>query len=100
MTTQRLTFDGHNGAPLSARLDMPDGPHLATALFAHCFTCGKDIPAARRIAARLAGMGIAVLRFDFTGLGHSEGEFENTSGDQGHRRAAADQGGGDIGGAL
>ncbi|GLQ26206.1 osmotically inducible protein C [Sulfitobacter pacificus] len=64
---------------LAARLDLPDGPHLATALFAHCFTCGKDIPAARRIAARLAGMGIAVLRFDFTGLGHSEGEFANTS---------------------
>ncbi len=79
MPTKRITFPGHNGDMLSARLDLPDGPHLATALFAHCFTCGKDIPAARRIAARLAGMGIAVLRFDFTGLGHSEGEFENTS---------------------
>lgn len=79
MATQRITFAGHNGDTLAARLDMPDGPHLATALFAHCFTCGKDIPAARRIAARLAGMGIAVLRFDFTGLGHSEGEFSNTS---------------------
>ncbi len=79
MHTKRITFPGHNGDELAARLDMPDGPHLATALFAHCFTCGKDIPAARRIAARLAGMGIAVLRFDFTGLGHSEGEFANTS---------------------
>jgi len=79
MATKRITFPGHNGDTLAARLDMPDGPHLATALFAHCFTCGKDIPAARRIAARLAGMGIAVLRFDFTGLGHSEGEFSNTS---------------------
>ena len=79
MATQRITFPGHSGSTLAARLDMPDGPHLATALFAHCFTCGKDIPAARRIAARLAGMGIAVLRFDFTGLGHSEGEFSNTS---------------------
>ena len=79
MPTKRITFPGHNGDTLAARLDMPDGPHLATALFAHCFTCGKDIPAARRIAARLAGMGIAVLRFDFTGLGHSEGEFANTS---------------------
>ncbi|MFW2545025.1 alpha/beta fold hydrolase [Primorskyibacter sp. 2E107] len=78
-STDRLTFPGHSGAMLSARLDRPAGPHLATALFAHCFTCGKDIPAARRIAARLAGMGIAVLRFDFTGLGHSEGEFGNTS---------------------
>ncbi|WP_281992506.1 bifunctional alpha/beta hydrolase/OsmC family protein [Sulfitobacter geojensis] len=79
MAPQRITFPGHDGNVLAARLDLPDGPHLATALFAHCFTCGKDIPAARRIAARLAGMGIAVLRFDFTGLGHSEGEFANTS---------------------
>ncbi|WP_432817042.1 bifunctional alpha/beta hydrolase/OsmC family protein [Sulfitobacter sp. JB4-11] len=79
MPTERITFPGHNGEALAARLDLPDGPHLATALFAHCFTCGKDIPAAKRIAARLAAMGIAVLRFDFTGLGHSEGEFANTS---------------------
>ena len=79
MPTTRITFPGHDGSTLAARLDMPDGPHLATALFAHCFTCGKDIPAARRIAARLSGMGIAVMRFDFTGLGHSEGEFGNTS---------------------
>lgn len=79
MPTERITFTGHSGDRLSARLDMPDGPHLATALFAHCFTCSKDIPAARRIAGRLAAMGIAVLRFDFTGLGHSGGEFENTT---------------------
>lgn len=78
MPTDRVTFPGHTN-PLDARLDLPDGPHLATAVFAHCFTCGKDIPAARRIAARLTTMGIAVLRFDFTGLGHSEGEFANTS---------------------
>ncbi|WP_171210743.1 bifunctional alpha/beta hydrolase/OsmC family protein [Ruegeria sp. HKCCA5426] len=79
MPTERITFAGHDGNQLAARLDLPDGPVLATALFAHCFTCSKDIPAARRIAARLAGMGIAVLRFDFTGLGHSEGEFANTT---------------------
>ncbi len=79
MSTQRFTFDGHAGDALAARLDMPEGPHLATAIFAHCFTCGKDISAARRIAARLSGMGIAVLRFDFTGLGHSGGEFANTT---------------------
>ncbi len=79
MPTEKLTFTGHAGDTLAARLDMPNGPHLATALFAHCFTCSKDITAARRIAARLSSMGIAVLRFDFTGLGHSEGEFENTS---------------------
>ncbi|NNK79301.1 MAG: OsmC family protein [Litoreibacter sp.] len=79
MGMERLTFTGHSGEALAARLDMPDGSHLATALFAHCFTCSKDIPAAKRIAGRLAAMGIAVLRFDFTGLGHSEGEFENTT---------------------
>ena len=79
MPTERFTFPGHAGHDLAARLDRPRGPHLATALMAHCFTCGKDIPAARRIAGRLAAMGIAVLRFDFTGLGHSGGEFHNTS---------------------
>ncbi len=79
MPTERFTFMGHAGHELAARLDLPEGPHLATALFAHCFTCSKDIPAARRISARLAGAGIAVLRFDFTGLGHSGGEFENTT---------------------
>jgi putative redox protein len=79
MPSQKFVFTNANGHKLAARLDLPDGPHLATALFAHCFTCSKDIPAARRISARLAAMGIAVLRFDFTGLGHSEGEFENTS---------------------
>ena len=79
MPTERVTFTGHSGDELAARLDLPDGPHLATALFAHCFTCSKDIPAARRIASRLASMGVAVLRFDFTGLGHSGGEFENTT---------------------
>lgn len=79
MPTERFTFPGHSGETLAARLDLPEGPHLATALFAHCFTCSKDIPAARRIAGRLAAMGIAVLRFDFTGLGHSQGEFCNTT---------------------
>ncbi|WP_425091601.1 alpha/beta fold hydrolase [Tropicimonas sp. S265A] len=79
MPTEKFTFTGHGGDTLAARLDLPDGAHLATALFAHCFTCSKDIPAARRIAARLSAMGIAVLRFDFTGLGHSEGEFRNTT---------------------
>ncbi|WP_068115437.1 bifunctional alpha/beta hydrolase/OsmC family protein [Tropicimonas marinistellae] len=76
---ERITFTGALGVPLAARLDKPEGPHLATAIFAHCFSCSKDIAAARRIAQRLAGMGIAVLRFDFTGLGHSGGEFENTT---------------------
>ncbi|MEY8801029.1 alpha/beta fold hydrolase [Leisingera sp. XS_AS12] len=79
MPTERISFNSRTGDRLAARLDLPEGPVLATALFAHCFTCSKDIPAARRIAARLAAMGFAVLRFDFTGLGHSEGEFANTT---------------------
>lgn len=92
MPTERLTFAGHSGHDLAARLDLPEGPHLATALFAHCFTCSKDIAAARRISQRLATMGIGVLRFDFTGLGHSEGEFANTtfSSNAGDLVAAAD----------
>ncbi len=91
MAMEKVEFPGHSGGVLAARFDRPDGPHLATALFAHCFTCGKDIAAARRIAGRLASMGIAVLRFDFTGLGHSEGEFANTTftSNAGDLRAAA-----------
>lgn len=79
MKTEKLTFTGHSGEELAARLDYPAGKPHATAIFAHCFTCSKDIPAARRVSQRLAAMGIAVLRFDFTGLGHSKGEFVNTN---------------------
>lgn len=79
MPSERLTFAGHDGDKLAARLDLPEGAHQATAILAHCFTCTKDIAAARRISQRLAGLGIAVLRFDFTGLGHSGGEFANTT---------------------
>ncbi len=78
MPSEKLTFTGHTGAELAALFDTPNGPILATAIFAHCFTCSKDIMAAKRISQRLAAAGIAVLRFDFTGLGHSEGEFANT----------------------
>ncbi|QHQ34749.1 bifunctional alpha/beta hydrolase/OsmC family protein [Algicella marina] len=78
MATESFTFAGHSGHDLAARLDLPEGTPVATAIFAHCFTCSKDIPASRRIAKRLAAMGVAVLRFDFTGLGHSGGEFANT----------------------
>ncbi len=78
MRTERSTFTGSQGDRLAARLDAPDGQAQATALFAHCFTCTKDIFAANRIAAALVERGIAVLRFDFTGLGSSEGEFANT----------------------
>ena len=76
---QRLQFAGHSGATLAARLDLPNGQLRAYALFAHCFTCSKDLAAARRIAAELAREGVAVLRFDFTGLGSSEGEFASTN---------------------
>jgi putative redox protein len=75
---QQVTFRGSLGADLAARLDLPAGPPKAYALFAHCFTCGKDLFAASRIAAELNNHGIAVFRFDFTGLGHSDGEFANT----------------------
>ena len=79
MSVERISFAGHSGAQLAARLDMPEGQVLGTALFAHCFTCSKDITSARRIANRLAAIGIAVLRFEFTRLGHSEDAFEDTS---------------------
>ena len=77
--SQNVTFAGHSGEQLAARLDLPEGPVRAYAVFAHCFTCSKDIFAASRISAALADTGIAVLRFDFTGLGASEGEFANTN---------------------
>ena len=76
---ERVTFPGSQQAQLAARLDLPAGPPRAFALFAHCFTCGKDIAAASRIANALTDLGFGVLRFDFTGLGMSEGEFENTN---------------------
>ncbi|MDB5951612.1 MAG: osmotically inducible protein OsmC, partial [Massilia sp.] len=79
MQTERKDFPGADGQTLAARLDAPDGPVRAYALFAHCFTCGKDVFAASRIAHGLAERGIAVLRFDFTGLGASEGEFADTN---------------------
>lgn len=79
MIVERHDFRGSDGQTLAARLDAPEGPIRAYALFAHCFTCGKDIFAAGRIAQALTEHGIAVLRFDFTGLGASEGEFSNTN---------------------
>jgi uncharacterized OsmC-like protein/fermentation-respiration switch protein FrsA (DUF1100 family) len=76
---ERFQFTGSEGHQLAAALDSPDGAVRAYALFAHCFTCGKDVLAAKRIAAALAAKGIAVLRFDFTGLGSSEGDFANST---------------------
>ncbi|ELX10230.1 OsmC family protein [Janthinobacterium sp. HH01] len=79
MRSERLEFPGADGQKLAARLDKPTAEIKAYALFAHCFTCGKDVFAASRIAQALTEHGFAVLRFDFTGLGASEGEFANTN---------------------
>jgi uncharacterized OsmC-like protein/pimeloyl-ACP methyl ester carboxylesterase len=76
---ERFQFTGSEGQQLAAALDTPEGEIHAYALFAHCFTCGKDVLAAKRIAVALAAKGIAVLRFDFTGLGSSEGDFANST---------------------
>lgn len=78
-TSQRIDFDGSHGAKLSARLDLPSGAVRAYAIFAHCFTCSKDLHATKRIAHALSSRGIAVLRFDFTGLGRSGGDFASTN---------------------
>ena len=78
MRTERLEFANAKGEKLAALIDLPLGIPNAFALFAHCFTCGKDNLAAKRISERLAICGIGVLRFDFTGLGTSEGEFADT----------------------
>src|SRR5215475_15570340 len=79
MPAERFDFVNAEGHRLAALLDNPSGPARAYALFAHCFTCGKDVHAARRIAQALTALGIGVLRFDFTGLGGSDGEFANTT---------------------
>src|SRR3954469_11863882 len=79
MPGDRFEFANGRGEKLAALLDRPAGAPRAYALFAHCFTCGKDVRAARRIAEALTALGIAVLRVDFTGLGASEGEFANTT---------------------
>ncbi len=78
MRAERFDFPNSRGETLAASLERPTGDPAAYALFAHCFTCGKDNLAAKRISEALAARGIAVLRFDFTGLGMSEGEFANT----------------------
>jgi len=80
MGFRKLSFESATGARLAARLDSPDDRQpLAYALFAHCFTCSKNLKAIANISRALARQGIAVLRFDFTGLGESEGEFANTN---------------------
>ena len=79
MPAERFDFPNAHGQALAALIDKPPGEPRAYALFAHCFACGKDVHAAKRIAEGLTGLGIAVLRFDFTGLGASGGEFANTT---------------------
>ncbi|MEX1998413.1 MAG: alpha/beta fold hydrolase [Gemmatimonadales bacterium] len=86
-----VTFPGMTGATLAGRLDFPEGEPAAWALFAHCFSCSKDLKAAVRISRSLAERGFAVLRFDFTGLGESEGTFAEShfSANVGDLQAAA-----------
>ncbi len=79
MQTRKVSFPNPDGESLSGILSMPAGPPRAYALFAHCFTCGKNLKSAARLSDALTGAGIAVLRFDFTGLGQSEGDFSKTS---------------------
>ncbi|MBL4707944.1 MAG: OsmC family protein [Flavobacteriales bacterium] len=80
MKSQKLNFNNKNGHSLSARIDFPvDQKPTAFAIFAHCFTCSKNLLAIKNISRGLNSKGIAVLLFDFTGLGESEGDFESTS---------------------
>jgi putative redox protein len=80
MTRSKIEFANAQGQKLAGLLELPSqGTPRAMALFAHCFTCGKDIAAASRIGRALVKQGIGVLRFDFTGLGNSDGDFGNTS---------------------
>ncbi len=90
--SQKITFTGATGEALAARLDLPEGRPKAYALWAHCFSCTKDVYAASRVSSGLTARGIAVFRFDFTGLGASEGDFANTnfSSNVGDLVAAAD----------
>ncbi|MEH6563525.1 MAG: alpha/beta fold hydrolase, partial [Marinobacter sp.] len=80
MTRSKVEFANAQGQNLAGLLELPgQGKPYAMALFAHCFTCGKDIAAASRIGRALVKQGIGVLRFDFTGLGSSDGDFGNTN---------------------
>ncbi len=79
MISQKFTFPGAFGDQLTARLERPDDGQWATALFAHCFTCSKDLKAVRGISRTLVDEGMAVMTFDFTGLGESAGDFADTN---------------------
>ncbi len=77
--SERVDFANKQGHRLAARLELPEDTPQAYAIFAHCFTCSKDFPVVTHIARALTAHGVAVLRFDFTGLGNSEGDFANTN---------------------
>lgn len=79
MQDKKVTFDNDDGQTLTGQLALPGGTPKAYALFAHCFTCSKNLKAAINLARALTDSGIAVLRFDFTGLGQSEGSFADTN---------------------
>jgi alpha/beta superfamily hydrolase len=77
--TEKIIFKGFQGHQMVARLEVPETEIKTYAIFAHCFTCSKDVHAATRISRALTDHGVAVLRFDFTGLGNSDGDFSNTN---------------------
>ncbi|MFK8052374.1 MAG: alpha/beta fold hydrolase [Woeseiaceae bacterium] len=79
MRTDKIHFENRNGLRLEGAMDWPAAPHRAVALFAHCFTCTKNLKAISHISRALTDRGIAVMRFDFTGLGASEGDFADTT---------------------
>ncbi|NNE76773.1 MAG: alpha/beta fold hydrolase, partial [Pricia sp.] len=80
MNLQKVTFKNKEGQDLVGRLELPANRHAHNfAIFAHCFTCTKNLSAVRNISKALTSNGFGVLRFDFTGLGESEGDFENTN---------------------
>ncbi len=79
MPTERITFENHSGLSLAGIIERPEGETRLTAVWAHCFTCTKDLKASVKISRALAEAGIAVLRFDFTGLGGSKGDFSETN---------------------
>ena len=79
MPSQRVNFENESGIRLAGILDLPADSPRGFALFAHCFTCTKDLKAIVKISRRLATHGIAVFRFDFTGLGDSQGDFSQSN---------------------
>ena len=79
MESERIEFKGAMGEMLAGRIDKPEADVKACALFAHCFTCSKNLKAVGNITKALAAEGVETLRFDFTGLGESEGDFSDTN---------------------